>query len=48
MALDRWLREWIHDLPDHQAYLEKLGAGFFGPLTPVPALSQPVDYGSTL
>lgn len=26
-VLERWLQEWIHDLPDHQAYLKKLGEG---------------------
>ncbi|MCP2315427.1 glutaconate CoA-transferase subunit A [Nocardia amikacinitolerans] len=44
-ALDRWLREWVHDLPDHAAYLEKLGPGYFDRLIPEPAMSQPVDYG---
>ncbi|MEV0343490.1 CoA-transferase [Nocardia sp. NPDC050713] len=44
-ALDRWLREWIYDLPDHAAYLDKLGPGYFDRLIPEPALSHPVDYG---
>ncbi len=26
-AIDRWIRRWILDLPDHQAYLEQLGSG---------------------
>ncbi|MFC9358833.1 CoA transferase subunit A [Rhodococcus sp. NPDC057014] len=46
--LDRWIQEWVHDVPDHAAYLEKLGANHFDDLTPVPAPSAPVDYGSTL
>lgn len=25
-AYDKWLNEWIKDIPDHDAYLEKLGA----------------------
>ncbi|MBB5918224.1 glutaconate CoA-transferase subunit A [Nocardia transvalensis] len=47
-ALDRWLHEWVYDLPDHAAYLAKLGPDYFRDLTPVPAPSLPVDYGSTL
>ncbi|WP_435590747.1 CoA transferase subunit A [Nocardia sp. bgisy118] len=47
-ALDRWLHEWIHDLPDHAAYLDKLGPGYFDRLVPEPAMSHPVDYGCTL
>ncbi|MGV9615357.1 CoA transferase subunit A [Nocardia xishanensis] len=46
-ALDRWLHEWIHDLPDHAAYLDKLGPGYFDRLIPEPAMSHPVDYGCT-
>jgi acyl CoA:acetate/3-ketoacid CoA transferase alpha subunit/acyl CoA:acetate/3-ketoacid CoA transferase beta subunit len=26
-AIDRWIRRWILDLPDHEAYLEQLGSG---------------------
>ncbi|GAB3715278.1 CoA transferase subunit A [Nocardiopsis nanhaiensis] len=46
--LAAWLREWVYDLPDHAAYVDKLGPGFFDPLTPEPAMSAPVNYGSTL
>lgn len=46
-ALQRWLSEWIHDVPDHAAYLAKLGPHHFDDLIPVPALSVPVNYGST-
>ncbi|RNL87589.1 CoA transferase subunit A [Halostreptopolyspora alba] len=47
-ALREWLREWVYDLPDHDAYLAKLGPGYFDRLRPVPAMSTPVDYGSAL
>jgi acyl CoA:acetate/3-ketoacid CoA transferase alpha subunit/acyl CoA:acetate/3-ketoacid CoA transferase beta subunit len=26
-ALDNWIRRWVLDLPDHEAYLNQLGAG---------------------
>jgi hypothetical protein len=33
---------------DHAAYVEKLGNNVFDALTPMPAMSVPVNYGSTL
>ncbi|MBB4932668.1 glutaconate CoA-transferase subunit A [Lipingzhangella halophila] len=45
-ALRSWLQEWVYDLPDHAAYLAKLGPAYFDQLRPVPAMSSPVDYGS--
>jgi glutaconate CoA-transferase subunit A len=47
-SLQGWLRDWIYDLPDRAAYVAQLGDGHFGPLTPVPAMSAPVNYGCTL
>jgi glutaconate CoA-transferase, subunit A len=47
-ALDRWLWEWVYELPDHAAYVAKLGRSVFDALTPIPAMSVPVNYGSTL
>lgn len=43
--LQAWLDEWILGTTDHTEYLAKLGADYFAPLTPVPALSGAVDYG---
>lgn len=40
-----WLHEWIYDLPDHAAYLAKLGAEALNRLKPTPAPSGSVDYG---
>ena len=45
-AADAWLREWVRDLPDHDAYLAKLGAVRLDRLRPTaPRLAAPVDYG---
>ncbi|HET8786982.1 MAG TPA: CoA-transferase, partial [Candidatus Limnocylindrales bacterium] len=42
-----WLREWVHDLPDRTAYVEKLGPERLAALRPTePAPSGSVDYGS--
>lgn len=46
--LREWMDEWIYQLEDWSAYLEKLGAGYFSPMIPEPKLSVPVNYGSTL
>ena len=46
--LERWLQEWVHDVVDHDGYLNKLGDGFFEPLTPSPRMSTPVNYGSVV
>lgn len=44
-ATERWLEEWVHDVPDRAAYLEKLGAERLARLRPGPAPAAPVDYG---
>ena len=41
-----WLREWVYDLPDRAAYIEKLGAERVASLRPGSAPSGSVDYGS--
>jgi glutaconate CoA-transferase subunit A len=41
-----WLREWVYDLPDRAAYIEKLGAERLATLKPGSAPSGSVDYGS--
>src|SRR5690348_17615292 len=33
-ALQAWLREWVYDLPDRAAYLDKLGSERVASLTP--------------
>ena len=45
-TLKQWIQEWIHDTEEHAGYLEKLGKGYFEPLTPIPHMSTPVNYGS--
>jgi glutaconate CoA-transferase subunit A len=45
-ALQTWLREWVYDLDGRTAYVEKLGAERVAALTPGPAPSGSVDYGS--
>ena len=44
--LQAWLREWVYDLDDRAAYLEKLGEERIASLKPGPAPSGSVDYGS--
>jgi glutaconate CoA-transferase, subunit A len=45
-ATDQWLRDWVHDLDDRAAYVEKLGAERIASLRPGSAPSGAVDYGS--
>jgi glutaconate CoA-transferase subunit A len=40
-----WLREWVYEVPNRAAYLEKLGADKIARLQPGPSPSAPVDYG---
>jgi glutaconate CoA-transferase, subunit A len=44
-ALQAWLREWVHDLDDRAAYMEKLGAERVASLEPASAPSGSVEYG---
>jgi glutaconate CoA-transferase, subunit A len=42
-----WLEEWVRDVPDHAAYLAKIGAARFDALRPrASRLAAPVDYGA--
>ncbi len=42
-----WLTEWVTGLPDHAAYLKKLGQARLDALRPTAkALAAPVDYGA--
>ena len=40
-----WLKEWVYDIPDRAAYLQKLGPGKLQALKPGNAPAGPVDYG---
>jgi glutaconate CoA-transferase subunit A len=45
-AIQAWLRDWVHDLDDRAAYIEKLGPARLAALRPAaPAPSGLVDYG---
>ena len=45
-SLQAWLREWVYDLPDRAAYLERLGPARVASLRPTAsARSGVVDYG---
>ena len=41
-----WLDEWVHQVPDHQRYLQKLGSDRLTALKPTEWLSLPVNYGA--
>lgn len=45
-TLDAWLDEWVHGLSGRAEYVERLGADRIAALTPGPAPSGEVDYGS--
>ncbi len=42
---EKWLNEWVLDVPDRAAYIEKLGSERFDNLKPGEMLAGPVDYG---
>lgn len=42
---NRWLQEWVYDVPDRVAYLQKLGEETLARLAPGEALAGPVNYG---
>jgi glutaconate CoA-transferase subunit A len=47
-ATEAWLKEWVYDLPDWEAYLAKLEEqtpDIWEMLSPGDAPSQPVNYG---
>ena len=44
--LESWLDEWVHGTESHRGYVAKMGERRWAELTPAPAWSQPVDYGS--
>jgi glutaconate CoA-transferase subunit A len=44
-ATSSWLDEWVFDIPDRQAYWQKLGAKKHKQLKVRPKLSTPINYG---
>jgi glutaconate CoA-transferase subunit A len=44
-ATERWLQEWVYDLPDREAYLAKLGEERLAGLAPGEMTAEPVNYG---
>ena len=44
-SVEDWLSEWVYDLLDRTAYLEKLGKDRINTLIPGEYLSEPVNYG---
>ncbi|MGB3716020.1 MAG: CoA-transferase [Candidatus Promineifilaceae bacterium] len=43
---EKWLKEWVHDVPDRGTYIEKLGLERFDNLKPGEMLAGQVNYGS--
>ena len=44
-ALQAWLRDWVYDLPDRAAYVDRMGEARWAGLQPGSAPSGSVDYG---
>jgi glutaconate CoA-transferase subunit A len=44
-AVEAWLDEWVYGVPNHSAYVQKLGPSYFDRLKPEPWLAPSVDYG---
>lgn len=44
-STEQWLQEWVYDLPDRAAYLEKLGQERIAALAPGDMTAEPVNYG---
>lgn len=44
-ATERWLEEWVYDVPGREAYLAKLGQERLEGLAPGEMMSEPVNYG---
>lgn len=45
-ALRTWIDDWVLDVPDHAAYLAKLGDDYWSDLEVAPRFSEAVNYGS--
>ena len=44
-AVEEWLQEWVYDVADRAAYLEKLGQDRLDRLAPGEMMAEPVNYG---
>jgi len=44
-ATEAWLKEWVYDIPNRQAYLAKLGPERLAGLAPGELMAEPVNYG---
>lgn len=44
-STEAWLQEWVYDLPDRAAYLQKLGQARLDNLAPGELYADPVNYG---
>jgi glutaconate CoA-transferase subunit A len=42
---EEWLEEWVHEIPNRAAYIEKLGGDRLGKLKPGEMFAGQVDYG---
>jgi glutaconate CoA-transferase subunit A len=42
---EKWLQEWVYDLPDRTTYLQKLGNERLNSLAPGELMADPVNYG---
>jgi glutaconate CoA-transferase subunit A len=45
VATERWLQEWVHDIPDRRSYLNKLGPEILSSLSPGEMWADSVNYG---
>lgn len=46
--LQRWLQEWVYAVPDHAAYMEKLGEDYWATVAVGDRMSGQVNYGRRL
>lgn len=44
-STEAWLQEWVYDVPDRAAYLQKLGQARLDNLAPGDLFADPVNYG---
>ena len=44
-ATEQWLQEWVHNVADRTAYLEKLGRERLDRLPPGEMFAEPINYG---
>jgi glutaconate CoA-transferase subunit A len=44
-ATEKWLQEWVYDVPNRESYLNKLGSEKIRLLAPGEMWAKPVNYG---